>query len=119
MSSRALVFALSFALLVVDSSSADSIVVAPGPRGQQTPDEFMFGRSGSRTVAGLILGAGVQSAFGHPGLTLPERVNDFATQGYFGPNFMADGVGAPIPEPASLILASSGVLGLLLRRRRR
>jgi hypothetical protein len=79
-------------------------------------DEFRFGTSGSRAIPGLSIGAGVQSAFGHPSLTFADQVNAFAEQGYFGPNFTVEAAGAPTPEPASLILALSGALVLLYRR---
>jgi hypothetical protein len=75
-------------------------------------DDFLFGTSGAATISGLTLGSAVQSSFGPTSLTFPNGVNGFATQGYFGPNFMTSSV----PEPGAWSLLALGLPTLALMR---
>ncbi|HEV8395066.1 MAG TPA: PEP-CTERM sorting domain-containing protein [Vicinamibacterales bacterium] len=84
-----------------------------GAQGSGTSlDEFLLGRSGSTTVAGLTLGAAFYGA--GAALTFPTAQADYATEGFFGPNFQA----TQVPEPATLALTTLAVAGALRRARR-
>ncbi len=98
-----------------DFVSISPVVLAPGSYtigayGLLTStDQFEFGESGSITIAGLTLGGAVE-AFA-TGLTFPVAPVDPATQGYFGPNFLATAV--PEPSTVTLIAMSFGLIALL------
>jgi hypothetical protein len=88
---------------------------AVGAYGLSTsPDNFEFGESGSTTISGLALGGAVEIFA--TGLTFPSTPESFATQGYFGPDFLV----ATIPEPATVGLAALalGLIAFYSARRR-
>ena len=75
-----------------------------GAYGNETsPDQFKFGLSGSTTIAELTLGDAVFAPSAPNTLTLPTMVEDFATQGYFGPDFLV-GPTSSVPEPSTISL---------------
>ncbi len=83
-------------------------------------DEFLFALSGSVTMPGLTLGAAVQSPFSETSLAFPSVLRAFASEGYFGANFLAevDSNIDPIPEPSTLsLLALALGVGYLRRRK--
>jgi len=108
-----------FSFVAVTPFTLDAGMYTIGSYGNEdSPDQFQFGLSGSTAIPGLAIGNGVQSAFGPTTLTLPSQVNDFAAQGYFGPDFMV-GAATATPEPGTLMLLGSFLgLGGLLRRRK-
>ena len=90
-----------------DFVSISPVVLGPGSYaigayglGTST-DQFEFGESGSTTIAGLTLGGAVETFA--TGLTFPTSSEAFATQGYFGPDFL---VGQAVPEPSSITLVA-------------
>ena len=106
-----------------DFVSISPVVLAPGVYAIGayglliSTDQFEFAESGSTTISGLTLGAAVETI--GTGLMYPWWTESFATQGYFGPDFL---VAAPAdaPEPSTLSLAALA-LGLIayysMRRR--
>jgi Domain of unknown function (DUF4082)/PEP-CTERM motif len=90
---------------------------AIGAYGNQTSlDAFEFGLGGSTTIPALTLGGAVEAASLPNTLTFPTSPEGFATQGYFGPNFMV----ATIPEPStiSLLALAFGLAGFFKAMRR-
>jgi Domain of unknown function (DUF4082)/PEP-CTERM motif len=77
-------------------------------------DNFEFGKSGSTTIPGLALGGAVETFA--TGLTFPSSPETFATQGYFGPDFLV----ATTPEPSTVGLAALalGLMAFYSMRRR-
>jgi len=108
-----------------DFVSISPVVLGPGSYATaayglvDSPDQFLFGESGSTTVGGLTLQGAVQQA-SVPGLTFPTQPENFATQGYFGPDFLVQ-AGASVPEPSSFTPAAVlfGLTVLCSIRRRR
>ena len=84
-----------------------------GAEGNSTStDQFTFGKTGSITISSITLGVSVSAEFGPPNtLTFPTvQPTDFATEGYFGPDFLV-----AVPEPSTISLACLGVLALASR----
>jgi hypothetical protein len=86
-----------------------------GAEGNSTSlDQFTFGKTASTTISSITLGGALAGEFGPPDtITFPGTPVNFATQGYFGPDFLV-----AVPEPSTIGLACLGALGLALRLRR-
>ncbi len=105
-----------------DFVSISPVVLGPGSYAigayglMTSPDQFEFGESGSTTIAGLTLGGAVETF--DTGLTFPTSPEAFATEGYFGPDFL---VGQAVPEPSTITLLALpfGLVVLFSIRRRR
>jgi hypothetical protein len=99
-----------------DFVSIPSLVLGPGSYamggyGNETSlDQFEFSEIDSTTISGLTFGGAVETFASS--LTFPTAPEGFATQGYFGPNFMV-----AVPEPSVMGLAAGGFVMLLFYRR--
>ena len=80
-------------------------------------DDFLFGMTGSTTVPQITLGTAVSTIPGSSSsLSFPNNPVGFATQGYFGPNFVLDVAAVPEPGTWAFLMLGLSVLAFVGKR---